>query len=556
MANQQVCIIGGGATGAALLWCLAQDAATRANTNLTIIHDQPALGGHSLTVQVPDATDPSKTYPVDLGVQLISPMIYANVNLMLSLADFSSRVPMTAYDDLKLACAYPDAADGTPQNWGNFPAYQSGATFAMYSPAMMTASNAFETYMDFALFDAGKTVKEVLQSASGYGSEQDKKMWIDHFLWPYLSIINGYGAALMGETLIGDLLPFFMTIFAVPSTPLGSFTQPGKGWQRFTQGAQSWVQAMYDVAATPSNGWVTPHLGCTVTSVNWPDPTGKPQVTWTDANGVQHSPQTFDMVISTVDMQTNWGFLQDSKYAAFYQPFINPSAWSLQQGWCTIHRDPTVLSPRLSNTNGQTGYEQETLQFTAYYAPQPTFPFYDLYSTYTTYLQANLLGDPGAAGIYNTMYGYDPNNDPRVKGKVKLPNPATVVYETPLPWIHSKLAPSFSGPAKANLFKAQAPGLTRSYAGQQQTGLYFAGNNTTYDSEDGALEAAMIIANYAFGIDYPFRTLPVSGHNIFTELIAQYLYEHYSNVMFPGTFDGATATHAFERIAEILRANT
>ena len=53
MAEQQkVCIIGGGATGVSLMWCLAQDPNARQNWAVTLLHDQDQLGGHSLTLPV------------------------------------------------------------------------------------------------------------------------------------------------------------------------------------------------------------------------------------------------------------------------------------------------------------------------------------------------------------------------------------------------------------------------------------------------------------------------------------------------------------------------
>jgi predicted NAD/FAD-binding protein len=99
VANESVCIIGGGATGAALLWCLAQDDRARAETTVTLLHEGSDLGGHSLTVPVSRG---GKTLDVDLGVQLISPLIYANVRLMLGLDDFAPMVPMTDYDEVNL----------------------------------------------------------------------------------------------------------------------------------------------------------------------------------------------------------------------------------------------------------------------------------------------------------------------------------------------------------------------------------------------------------------------------------------------------------------------
>jgi hypothetical protein len=543
MTMEQVCIIGGGATGAALLWCLAQDEQARAETQVTLIHNGEQLGGHSLTVPVPHG---GTTVNVDLGVQLISPMIYANLRLMLGLDSFSSLVPMTDFDELYLAFAYPDL-NGAPQNWSNFPAYQGDPLFAMYTPQMRSNSETFQNFMEFAMIGgwAGKSVQDYFASANGYGSAQDKQNWIDYWLWPYLSIINGYGAALMDETLVGDLIPFFLSLPGF-DTPLGSFTDPGKGWQRFTKGAQSWVLAMALVANQLQPG-STVLTRCTVTEIETPTSGDtRPVVVWKDGNGATNS-QTFDKVVTTLDMQTNAALLANSPYwADVYSKHIDPSVWSLQPGACYIHTDPDVLSPHLRNTNGQTGFEQETLQFTAYFSPQAAYPYYDLYKTYTTYIQSSLLGNPAAAGVYNTMYGYipDPSVDP-------MPDPDSIVYSQT--WIHSKFAPSFASGAKKSLYLAQAPGATKSYPGQPPSGVYFAGNNTTYDSEDGALEAAMIIAKYAFNVEYPFWSLPPDDRHLVTQALAIFLYDTYTEIMFPGTVASHPSGHWYGFAASAAR---
>ena len=269
-----------------------------------------------------------------------------------------------------------------PRNWANFDAYQGDPLFSLYSPQMRANSHRFQEFLETAAIRgwAGKSVKDYFATGAGYGSPQDQQDWIDYFLWPYLSIINGYGAALMDQTLVGDLIPFFMSLPDV-DTPLGSFTQPGRGWQRFTNGAQSWVAAMATIAHGLDRS-STVLLGCRVTQINTPQSGDtRPEVVWVDGDGTQHS-ERFDKVVSTLDMQTNASLLQPTPLAGVYESHIDPSLWSLQPGACYIHTDPYVLSPRL-RTHGQTGFERETLQFTAYYAPQVAYPYYDLYKTYT-----------------------------------------------------------------------------------------------------------------------------------------------------------------------------
>ena len=53
--------------------------------------------------------------------------------------------------------------------------------------------------------------------------------------------------------------------------------------------------------------------------------------------------------------------------------------------------------------------------------------------------------------------------------------------------------------AKKALHLAQGRGASMSYPGQLDTGIYFAGNNTTADSPEHAVIPGEVIANYAFG---------------------------------------------------------
>ena len=135
---QKVCIVGGGASGVALLWCLAK--AQQQNSGdfeITLVHDVlvydngqpqpgiPSLGGHSRTVPV---TVNGTEYWIDLGVQLIAPAMYPNMMSMLKLPQFSS-VKMDPVP-LKVACAFPGVTQGGPaQYWGNFPAYQTTSLY-------------------------------------------------------------------------------------------------------------------------------------------------------------------------------------------------------------------------------------------------------------------------------------------------------------------------------------------------------------------------------------------------------------------------------------------
>lgn len=132
-----------------------------------------------------------------------------------------------------------------------------------------------------------------------------------------------------------------------------------------------------------------------------------------------------------------------------------------------------------------------------------------------------------------------------------MPDPDSVIYSQT--WIHSKFAPSFASDAKKSPYQAQAPAATRSYAGQPPSGVYFAGNNTTYDSEDGALEAAMIIAKCAFDVEYPFWSMPPDDRHLISQALGIFLYHTYTEVMFPGSVEGHPSGHIFGFAANAAR---
>jgi hypothetical protein len=550
--KRRVCIIGGGATGVALLWALSQDKKARQEWDVTLIHNQPKLGGHSLTYPVPHN---GKTFNVDIGVQFIAPMLYPNVHEMLKHPDFKSRVPVFNYPELKIACAFPRDEHNRPVNWGNFPAYQQGEKFALYTQEMEADSGTFQNFIGRSILRSGnETLSDYFNSQpAGF---KDSKKWVNYFLKPYLSIINGYGAALMHETIFGDLFPLF-TKFPLPRswglpTPLGSFTNPGVGWQRFTNGARSWVQAMADVAQTLAPAAI--HTSSCAQAV-WTDPkTRQVTVQWVGGEGNLQE-EVFDKVVLTTDMWTNSILLNNADnqhlWKKLYKEYIgyglnyedsvsgpHPAAdklcsypdpkygskpvWDLMWGMCYIHTDSCMLSPDLMD-------QEETLQFNAYYAPGTKDGNYNLSKTFTTYIQKNVLSDPDADGLYLTMYGYIP--DPATD---KVPDPTKVCFQEP--WTHGKWTPAFMSGPKGQLHLAQGLG-TVSYPGQSDTNVYFAGNNTVADSEEGALDSAMAMAEYAFNVKYPLASF---------NPIAWFIYLTYRNVMFPG-FTAA-------RILKFLRA--
>src|SRR6266498_1502683 len=206
MAKKKVCIIGGGATGVALLWVLSQDANARQEWDITLIHNQGNVGGHSLTYPV---TQDGKTFPVDIGVQFISPMLYPIVHMMLQHPEFQARVPITDYPALKIACAFPRDANNHPMNWGNFSDYQQGPNFALYSADMRYDIQKFQDFIEICLIEGwgNKTLDEYFQE--NRASYRNPDFFINYILSPYLSIINGYGDALMDDTIFVDLFPLF-----------------------------------------------------------------------------------------------------------------------------------------------------------------------------------------------------------------------------------------------------------------------------------------------------------------------------------------------------------
>src|SRR5262245_12286025 len=116
--TKSICIVGGGATGVALLWLLAKAQKRNPGAHqyeITLLHNDlvkdkygqdqpgiPSLGGHSRSVAVEVN---GKEYWIDLGVQMIAPAMYPNLMCMLQLPEFSgvkmARVP------LKVSCAFP-----------------------------------------------------------------------------------------------------------------------------------------------------------------------------------------------------------------------------------------------------------------------------------------------------------------------------------------------------------------------------------------------------------------------------------------------------------------
>ncbi len=511
MANKKkVCIIGGGVAGVGLWWTLAQANQPGADWDVTIIHDGAEFGGHALTVPVEWN---GGTTLVDTGVQFFIPLFYPNISALLERPDIASRVPVAPYDSLKVACAFPRLKNA-PQNWGNFPEYQTGSNFAMYTPAMLEDANRFQAFIDVAFF-AGWGSKTLAQYfASLEVPYNNQANFLNYFLFPYLSIINGYGKALDDQVTFDDLIPLFANLPG-KFPGLGNFITPGSGYSRFLNGASSLVGELATQAQQlkPAVAFMKSTVLSVVASPTLPGPV---TVTWRSGRSPVAQKQ-FDKVVITTDMLTAAGLLNNQKNSALwtqlYSKYLTKKQWSLLPGKCYIHTDINMLSPDLRQ-------QKESLQFTAYYAPQTSPPYYNLFNTYTTYLQQNIHNTPESKGLFLTMYGYIPGEGDTV------PDPSKVIFSEV--WQHGMWLPTFMLDAKKALHMAQGRGASMSYPGQLDTGIYFAGNNTTADSLEHAFISGEVIANYAFGADFPLAGLSVKS------LAAFAMYEiFYNEFMFP-----------------------
>ena len=449
---KKICVIGGGATGVSLLWCLTSQDVTRTSVELTLLHDELLLGGHSRT-EYPEFG--GVKYPVDIGVQYVCPLLYGNTYKMLSLPEFDG---VTLTDgEIKLSAAF-----GPEMNWGNFPEYQTGPRFQnLYTPQNETAAKQFHDAILLSPVEGrfSQTIGEYLQTA---GLSQG---FVDYFLMPYLSILNGYGD---DEQLLlaafEDLYPIFIHLHT--PGPLAAFLQPGLGWQRFTNGSSSWIDAMANYA---KDRGATVATNSTVDAV-WADPSGDGAwVSWHTNDSPASVSERFDAVVLTTDMNTNCKLLDnsDNQYFDTQEKYIGENVFKLNPGSCYIHQDPSVLAPWLLD-------QKEVVQFTAPYPPVHTGTLpYDMSNSYSTYVVQNMV--PGLPQpVYVTMYGQSVPENP----------PAEHLWlMDPVQWVHGRFLGSMLMDVKRNLHNIQGLG-----------NIWFAGNNTTQDSEEGALVSAMVIA--------------------------------------------------------------
>lgn len=533
--TKTLCIVGGGPAGVGLAWALAQSTAVAAEWQVTIIHDEDVVGGHCATYDVVNPAT-GATVPVDIGVQYVAPLINPNVSLMCSESPFTETAPVVDAAPLTVSCGFPPL-DGAPMNWGNFPDYQTGELFALYGREGMSADcGIFEEFMNTMFLHprgALESVQDWLADPQPQGL-YDKDAFVTYFLDPYLTIINGYGAPKLGSVMLADILPLFGKMPLFPG-PMGAFTRPGTGWQRWTKGSRSWVETMLTVAQAAMPVTV---VGSTRACGVWIDPDDPQGKVYVSCHADLSDAVAYDKVVLTADMATNGALLNNVNnqpaWKAHYGDALSPERWNvLQQGTCYIHADETVLAPDLIPL------QQEVAQFTAYYSTAGAHDGmpYNTETTYATYLVENVHQDPQAKQLYVTMYG-PPSDAPKVPN-----NPLKVKEFTHGLW----LPDSMKGSTK-NMYVAQgAGGINGGPPMFPNTGsnLYFAGNNTTMDSVEGALVSAMVIANYAFGVAYPMPARPLTA-----TALAMYLYL-YLGVMFPVP-DDATRHAATRQLTPVI----
>jgi hypothetical protein len=493
---ERVAIVGGGATGAALAWCLSRTGQAR---QVVLFHDEDQLGGHSRTIpirfdaagrgSVAEDLDAPESYPVDIGVQFVCQSVYPNLYQQLRLAEFKD-VTLVRHPALRMSSAF-----GDDLVWGNFPDYQRGERFAhCWDDQTRALAERFQRDVrrtpwlrtnGAAVLDL--TVGQYLHRA-GYALDS---RFVRYLLFPYLCVINGYGTVDLLETRMVDLFPLFTRLpWVQDAGPYASFTDPGFGWDRFEHGATGWVRTMAAIGQAAGHEvrtsspvqrvlrrgdeWIVEFGGVPSYGAG-----GSPQ-----APGDQCWQEAFDTVVLTTDMGTNRDLLAhaDNPYWVHQREVLDGNRFGLIPGVCVIHQDPSVLAPNLSD-------QLEDGQFTGYFAwgerdagsALYDLP-YDLGACFQTFLMHNVLGTP--APCFVSMYSED--------RLAMQPRPELTLFRRT--WRHGRWFASFFREAKRALPRVQGLG-----------GLWFAGNNTSFDSEEGALVSALCVAGQiSQDFEYPF----------------------------------------------------
>lgn len=464
--KKRLCIVGGGAAGLSLAWLATRSPRASMDWEVTLLHDEPHLGGHSHTIRVPLG---GRQVPVDIGVQFVSKTVYPHVTAMLELEEMASRVVMEPMPPLTFAAAFTEDI-----NWTTHPRYQRDARFARTADR----EHARELMRDLsrALFTlrggkhaAGLTFEEYL-CHKPHLRDSD---FFRFGLVPLLSIINGYTAYDILETRLGDLFPISTKLPFLPG-PLIPFDRPGEGWMRFRDGAQSWIEAMAELSRARGARILASSPVRQVRPAR-----GGVDVGWNDRE------ERFDAVVLTTDMSTNRELLAGGRLWDRQAPFLAAEKFPLLPGVCFIHQDDSILAPHLRDD------QLEDVQFTGAYAwnESGTHPYglpYDLHSTFATHFIHNAF--PGLSErCYVTMYAE--------AQAARFPDPAKTLHRKE--WRHGRWMSSFFKEGKEQLHRIQGLG-----------GVWFAGNNTTFDAEEGALLSAIGVAEKLFnGFESPFGRL-------------------------------------------------
>ena len=368
-----------------------------------------------------------------------------------------------------------------------------------------------------------------------------------------MSIMNGYGQALVDKVTVMDIAPLFLLGYA-------SFTKDPSQFGRFRNGAGYWVQTMFAQARSHFGTKLAFNDRCRVIGVI-PQEGGPVRVQWlTKPNWNKGSDlaveKQFDYVVSTVDMNTNSRMLDiPDNHASgmwnWYRPYVGVvsqkdgadfnDVWPLEPGYCYLHTDATMFP------TGTPTPAEEVLQFTAYWSPpgaNSTKP-YDIVWTWTTYIERNLLG--GKAGTdpdfdyFLTMYGFNPNGKKNADGSpIKVPADSSIVKQ--MSWTHGMWLPSFMMSQKEQFGTVQGVSPTNHnpivVSPRRRSNVFFAGNNLTMDSEEGAFGSAMALAKYMFDIDAP-RCIAGAGGFEQEFGVAEYLF--FYELMFDMADDGQGA---------------
>ena len=496
--KKRLAVIGGGASGAALLWCLAR---AEAPIEAVLFHDEDEVGGHSRTIpitfddrgvaRVAGPDEPGPTHPVDIGVQFVCPSIYPNLYRQLELDEFR-HVTLCRHPRLRMSGAFRDEL-----SWGNFAPYKRGERFErILDSTTLAEAERFERDVRRAPFTTIGGRRVITMSVGEYldAARIDQSgQFFRYLLIPYLCIINGYGTVDLLETTMEDLFPLFARLPGLQDDgPYASFTDVGRGWDRFEHGATQWVASMVDIAVGQGA-----KVRCASRVERIERHRGQWRVRWTSgatygpggvplAPGTEEHEEIFDMVVMTTDMTTNRALLchDGNPNAALHQRMLSGDKFRLIPGACYIHQDESVLAPSMRD-----GLEDG--QFTGYFAwgdrdegsEKYDLP-YDLGASFQTYFMHNVLGTP--APLYVSMYAEH--------RRAVVPDPDKTQFVRT--WRHGRWVASFFREAKKALHRVQ--GLD---------GIWFAGNNTTIDSEEGALLSAMIIASKISDFQYPFSRM-------------------------------------------------